>query len=379
MSLDPSDLVFFFGAGASAPFGIPTMKQFVLDFEKLLDKTGTKGERELYHDIKDTLTKQLEREIDLEDVFTVIDGCINLNQERLGLLSLYLLPKAVSKFTDHSVELELGKRRIHNCKRLKDKFQKFVRNKCRIPPESFAKISQVYKDFFNRLITEATSLSSPPVTQRRGHRYCRTWAMFTTNYDICLEYYWRETVRVPLNTGFSFDQARNTMVLNPHGLYREGEEMRLLKLHGSISWLVEHDGSVIEEQTLGSSLVGRKVIGEMMIYPVEQKELYVDPYISMFVQLNRELANRSVWIVIGYSFNDPIIREIFVRNSDENKRIILVHPNVQEVFEQRLKNIKYKQMFPLNQKFGEDNFTVVNHLIIKQLKTNPSVSPTKRL
>ena len=42
MSFNANNVVFFFGAGASAPFGIPTMKQFVVDFEKKLEKEGTK-------------------------------------------------------------------------------------------------------------------------------------------------------------------------------------------------------------------------------------------------------------------------------------------------------------------------------------------------
>ena len=37
-----SDVVFFFGAGASAPFGIPTMKQFVTDFNLNIDISSEK-------------------------------------------------------------------------------------------------------------------------------------------------------------------------------------------------------------------------------------------------------------------------------------------------------------------------------------------------
>lgn len=53
------DIVFFFGAGASAPFGIPTMKQFVSDFERILDESGSEEERKTYNNIRETLEKQL--------------------------------------------------------------------------------------------------------------------------------------------------------------------------------------------------------------------------------------------------------------------------------------------------------------------------------
>ena len=47
------------------------------------------------------------------------------------------------------------------------------------------------------------------------------------------------------------------------------------------------------------------------MYPIAEKELYLEPYISMLVRLNRELKRKKVWLVIGYSFNDPVIQEIF--------------------------------------------------------------------
>lgn len=103
MSFEPfnsSDVLFFFGAGASAPFGIPTMKQFVSDFETSLEVNATEEEKSLYGKIKATLEKQLGRSIDLEDIFTVIDGLMNFSIERLGTLPAYLLGKYVSPVGD---------------------------------------------------------------------------------------------------------------------------------------------------------------------------------------------------------------------------------------------------------------------------------------
>lgn len=74
MTLKADDIVFFFGAGASAPFGIPTMKQFVIDFEKYLDEKSELDERNSYKNIKNILEMKLHRNIDLEDVFTVIEA-----------------------------------------------------------------------------------------------------------------------------------------------------------------------------------------------------------------------------------------------------------------------------------------------------------------
>jgi hypothetical protein len=146
-------------------------------------------------------------------------------------------------------------------------------------------------------------------------------------------------------------------------------------LHGSISWLLENDGTVTEEQTLmGHQLVGRQFVGEMMVYPIQQKELYLEPYISMLKQLNFQLKLKPIWIVIGYSFNDPIINEIFNINSSEKKRMVLLHPEAKEVKEKRLKEVKCEKRV-LNKKFGEPDFRTVNYYLIKELKENPTHLP----
>ena len=108
-----------------------------------------------------------------------------------------------------------------------------------------------------------------------------------------------------------------------------------------------------------------------MIYPIAEKQLYLDPYISMLLRLNRELDGKSVWIVIGYSFNDPIVREIFVKSSDANKHLVLVHPEAEKVCSTKLAEFKgIKTLIPA--RFGlEEGFRIVNHKIIESLKKNP--------
>lgn len=90
----------------------------------------------------------------------------------------------------------------------------------------------------------------------------------------------------------------------------------------------------------------------------------------MFKILNSELKSKSIWIVIGYSFNDPVIREIFARNSDKTKRIVFVHPHAQEIRDKRLADVRNKSFSLLHKKFGEDDFRKVNYTILKQLKPN---------
>jgi len=159
--------------------------------------------------------------------------------------------------------------------------------------------------------------------------------------------------------------------------------MQLFKLHGSVNWLVEKGSNkVIEVSERGRSYVGRKYEGEMMIYPIAEKELYFDPYISMLLRLNRELESKSVWVVIGYSFNDPIVREIFLRKSNARKHLVLVHPKAEDVYSRRLHPISprlslMEEWFGLSEKeedldaeHRKQNYKKVNYQIINSLKGN---------
>ena len=375
MEYGAHDIVFFIGAGASAPFGIPTMKQFVSDFEKYLDQKDESKERTLYNNIKGILETKLNRDIDLEDVFTVIQGIKDLTLDKLGVLSVYVYSPSQMPAIPH-----YGRETIETCASLEKKFQNFVREKCQISDQkSFNAIAEIYKDFFNRLATESRIIDGTCV-QSQKHHYCPNWTIFTTNYDMCLESYWRNHVRPQrgLNTGFRLDESGSRWILDPETLFSYGR-VRLLKLHGSISWLIGEDGIVTEEQTLGSSLIGSRYVGQMMIYPVQQKELYLEPFVSMFRILNSELRSKPIWIVIGYSFNDPIIREIFIRNSDDNKRIVFVHPNARKIRDKKLAKIK-GDFSSLGRKFGEPHdFIITSSSIISHLrkpKSAPDSLPT---
>ena len=118
-----NDVVFFFGAGASSPFGIPTMTQFVTNFESHLKSSAEKREQELYSDVKGTLESKLGRPPDLEAIFSVIDGIINyLDAENLSMFTLYFATQYRENFP--------SKEQVETAKNLKQKFQAYVKKNC---------------------------------------------------------------------------------------------------------------------------------------------------------------------------------------------------------------------------------------------------------
>lgn len=343
MATDSYYISFFFGAGASAEFGIPTMKRMATEFRNVVNDSGNATrEQEIYNEIIESLGGDMGENMDIEAIFSVIDGLQEYELENIGELSLYLSRRFLH---DTLVNREVYPR--EELRSLESKFQRFIRNSCRLRSQFRGRMVDTYTSFFNA-IAEA---SQAPLTTPSNIKYDNRWTMFTTNYDRCLEAFWRENLRINLDTGFSrsTDMGSAEYIFKPDNfLYSYGSEIpplknvpgsspRLVKLHGSITWLKRQDSGEIEEtiyhldQGIEEIGAGNLYESEVIIYPLRQKQLYVSPYIQMFYLLNVELKLRKVWVVIGYSFRDPVIQNIFISNFSEEKRMILIHPHPEDV------------------------------------------------
>jgi hypothetical protein len=345
MVIDPGRITFFFGAGASAEFGIPLMRKMAENFKDILNKQGSPEQQYIYNEIIQMLKDDMGPDVDIEAIFSVIDGLQDYNIENIGELSIYISKKF---FGDTPLRKNIVNRTI--LESLEKDFQRFIRRSCTLKSPYREKMVNVFTGFFNAI----GEIVNTPST---GHRvkHDTRWTLFTTNYDRCLEAFWRENVRIVLDTGFRDEGGSlgtDGTLHADHFLHSSGSELqflrhgrpgrlRLVKLHGSTTWLIRQDTGEIEEKPFdidqGVDLgTGPMYIDEVVIYPLRQKQLYVDPYIQMFFLLNKELQYNNVWIVIGYSFRDPVIRNIFSNNFKGGNKMILIHPHPEEV----------KQRFP---------------------------------
>jgi len=336
----------FLGAGASKPFGIPTMKEMVTLFEAELRKNGSPEEINLYNEIKLTLTSEYGTEVDLEAVFTVIDSIVqDIKITNLGINGIYFIKNYLKSSKDalESAYSKVGTN-YNTAKTLKNKFEDFVKVKCDISEGEHGHILNIYEHFFHNLATRTSA------NHTIGDFAYSDWKIFTTNYDLCIEYFFNAK-EITLNTGFSYNPARNRIMLDTSSF--ASEHLTLLKLHGSISWLKLDDGSIVELRDMPiRPWDGRRIVGGLMLYPIQQKATYLEPYLDMFYQLQFELKRRKNWVVIGYSFNDEIIREMFLSNSEKGKKMLLLHPGANKVIDNKLSNIKC-EVIPMENVFGD--------------------------
>jgi len=351
-------VLWFIGAGASAPFGIPTMQQMVEDFKTQLEKDGTGEERVLFSDSANFATKYLNRPLDLEAVFTIVDSIAHWSPEKMGIAALFHAVRTASPYavdaSSPRVELAGPKEgEVKAAQRLSKRFEDFVKTKCEIGDGKMQLIEQAYGTLFDMM---ANYVSGGQGTATK--HLASDWPIFTTNYDAILECYWMDLAKTQLNTGFSYNNVAGSLVSNPDILRGEGR-VRLLKLHGSVTWLTDPDWGVTEQRVVPRDMrkyTGGAFSGQVMVYPMLDKELYVEPYMTMFNELYRQLTQRNLWAAVGYSFGDRIIRDMFLRASRPSVRLVLLHSHANRIVKELERDGFKGRLVPLEERFasGDD-------------------------
>ncbi len=168
------------------------------------------------------------------------------------------------------------------------------------------RVLELYESFYRKLVYRDSSLPRP-------------W-IFTTNYDLFNETA-MDRLGLPYSNGFSGSVERR---FNPSVFrYALGEQLDvsskrwtpvdgfayLCKLHGSVNWLVDHNGffPVRELQACAPDA------DAVMIYPTPAKSAasFAIPYSSLLREFqHRIVREQSVLIVIGYGFGDDHINDV---------------------------------------------------------------------
>lgn len=273
------------------------MKDMVRMFKEELSRgvigsnKDVQEEVELYSSVETVLSKDFDR-VDLESVFSVIDGVAGGSRPvELGYLPTFLARRGHhDKFLDPPSE---GER--NTARRLLGKFQDFVKRVCWVKPEKTDQIMTTYVPFFSTIFNALGGSANSFNYKGTWYNVSTDWQMFTTNYDNVIEVFWRDGVaQFPLNTGFSYDTRSQTQVMNPQQ-FLQPHGLKLVKLHGSVTWWMEEGTWVIVEkdQPPSPAYLHRKYGEQVMLYPIQQKETFVPPYLDMFYGLNDALRQHA--------------------------------------------------------------------------------------
>lgn len=150
-------------------------------------------------------------------------------------------------------------------------------------------------------------------------KHYRPLCIFSTNYDVCIEKFCQDNNK-DLVDGFN-------PRWNPEREYNRSDvDVRLYKLHGSITWYRSEQGDytrsdIVIENERATSIAGQQMV-PLILYPGRKLE-YVEPVIYLLVELEKQLRNVKYVFAIGYSFKDDHLVKLFQYAARKNPDLIV--------------------------------------------------------
>ncbi len=357
-------MLLFLGAGASSPFGIPTMPGFV----KLFDQEVS--DSQIYLSIKESFGE----DFDLEVLMTVIEDLSKSPQEFF---------RAISPQTAHFLlqkEREQANHYLHEDSR-KEALQLLVRIKAIIRRECIKAVSDdtkilgAYNDFFNILETERMQMTDYWGQFQEGRGQQKTilpvLRIFTTNYDTCVEVYFNRK-EIDFSRGIVKKYGEDIFDVDSYESPPE-KNIKIFKLHGSID-LFQKSGKIRQLDVAGpeKTFLGEECGEESMRWPIEfggYRHVIESPYLDLFRLFRQAAKQDSWWIIIGFSFRDRTICSILddvlrLKPVRERPHVLIINRHTQPV-SKRLKEWGYytlaESIWPVEAEFGSKDLPTKLH------------------
>jgi hypothetical protein len=308
--------VFFIGAGASVPFGVPTMKGMVQSFEKSMEDSHY-GLKYIVDEIKNKLVDY--RWYDIEALITVLQDIIDYENKSKVLYnnpSIHFFSPIAPKTFMESIST-IGQRYHNEAIQILGDVKDFIGACC-----SFREGApfNLYYDLFS---CKKFGLPYPSqVINQSGNPLRISNDIFTTNYDLVIEAFCSQN-DIVYETGANSGKIDIEHANSP--LFQNSEGHRIIKLHGSINWYLDGKGNKRASdgpvKIGGRTPLGHEIEKEMLVYPAYSKYTYREPFYMMFHHLKGYLSTPTCknCCVVGYSFRDEDILAIFKDAMDINK------------------------------------------------------------
>jgi len=302
------NIVFLFGAGATAGTGCLTSGQMLNELRKAVNKVSLEEKAKAYMEIYEFLyaTLQYQNSIkssshqgisyvpNIEDFVFLLRKIINRK---------YIIPAPlVGTWREDIVKLE-----IHH----KDIFVDFL-----------ALIeNQLHDEWLNHHEEEEIRKLLSPIQELLPSLNDTRIEIFTLNYDLVLEQFFNQDGITNLNNGFVQGRWINNFA------DKEIEaKINYYKIHGSLDWEQDASGEI------SCSVSHEGSTDPLIIFGQENKMLSIDPFLSLVFDFKRKLEEADFYIIIGYSFFDTYINNLILQgvNQDPDKKIIIVDIQKQE-------------------------------------------------
>lgn len=157
-----------------------------------------------------------------------------------------------------------------------------------------------------------------------------TTDIFVLNYDVIWENCFNSDTEKLVENGFSGNRWTGEFE-DPH----HPAKILLSKLHGSTDWYFDPE---TEEVRVSQEPVGEPLI----IFGSSYKMQSFDPFISLLSRFRQRLQTATLYVIIGYSFQDRYINNILIQSlgSQLARSAIVVDPDSWKTAEELVKNVE---------------------------------------
>lgn len=235
---------------------------------------------------------------DVESLYTYLHGCVDpchAMKSAGPYVASRCRTQPISKLRRSRISLKIRERLeehlIRNCY-LGEEFERI-------------RVTVLYNRFFAKISGITDWENSGPDWSGK------TFDVFTTNYDNALELYGAEVGQIPF-VGYTKTQSQEVRFV-PEQYDLTPARIRLYKIHGSVELSLLEDNSVVAVEppkAPGERHEGKSIKAKIMVYG-PNKNLIAEPYFELLNYLKRRLTDAHECIVVGYSFRDPWINQIF--------------------------------------------------------------------
>jgi hypothetical protein len=312
--LKENDVIFLFGAGASAEAGIPFTSQMIDDLENSFQETEKQPFKRLYDFLKEQKQLQNNQSITIEELVNVIDELCLLLEKKHPLTLINLSWVSFMEKLGYTNKLLLDFKKF-----VFDKLKEWIPVRHRDKPKYYNSIAKFFIEYDNNM------------------------SVFTLNYDRCVEdYCYRvenndlgkndgKPYNIFIERGFDNEQLTDDNKEWDYKKFLPNQDIRtnkiyLYKMHGSIDWERNSSGRTTRENNIN-------VIKNFdIIFGTQQKVKAYDPYLFFMYEFREKSLNSKIIIISGYGFGDDHINKILRQayETGKDKPYLLVNTYAHE-------------------------------------------------
>lgn len=295
----------FLGAGASVPFGMPTTASLLSKLEKFS-----------YGDIDAEVLQSFlhyRKYPDIEYVLQALRDIKSFERSRGGNYFFENLQHGIFSYSKKTLSSDEF---INKIVHAESTLEQLIYENYRWKYANKDQLAQIYDELVGFLRKQSEHIQ-----------------IFTTNYDRAVEEYCIYRDKYACIDGFErkpshSEISRWTGNFEVPNESRNLDYVQLYKLHGSLTWKEHVEYGIVktnEEAISPDSNFKQNIVIMPTLSPKKQEE--IEPFRTIIAQFVNFMENVDGCIVIGFSFRDQRINDIFKSFVKKGKTLVTISPN----------------------------------------------------